>query len=487
MRIKAAPELFLDGLYELIESFGGGMGAVHRVRHRSWNIEVAIKHPLESALLNPEQLEMFYSECVTWSKIGLHPYVATCFYAREINGLPCVVAEFVQNGNLHESIHRRELYRGDEDECLARMLTIAASTAFGLARAHEANLIHCDVKPDNMLLTDFGSAKIADFGLAIARIGPAGSTRQRWMTEAYAAPEQLMQEPLTPAVDAWGWGASMLEMFMGNRSWQRGTACGAILAKFLEDGGKEYRIPPMPALFAKLLGECFRFDPDGRISNFGEIAGKTCQCYEELFGELCPASKPDLELISADSLNNRAVSHFDLGDLSEVNRLLVEALSVDPLHPESNFNSALLSYSSTRKVSPPFLDRLQQVAQFDLGEYLPWLYRSCLLNLDGRTRDALGCLEKARDIAGSHAASEIQRLWDLSTQRKLSPVLATPISGEDFAQDSARFERLMAKAEVAIHEHRLDDAKRYLMMSGDISGFARHPKRRRLFSSVANT
>lgn len=366
MRIKAAPGLILEELYEVIESFGGGMGAVHRVRHRSWNIEVAIKHPLESAMLNLEQLDMFYSECITWCQIGLHPYVATCFYAREINGLPSVVAEFVQKGSLHQSIHRRELYRGDEDKCLARMLTIAASTAFGLARAHEANLIHCDVKPENMLLTAFGTAKITDFGLAIAQIGPDGLTRQRWMTEAYAAPEQLMHESLTPAVDAWGWGASMLEMFLGNRSWQRGTACGAVLGKFLEDGRKEYRIPQMPESIAALLGECFRFDPGKRLSDFGLIAGRICHCYEELFDEPCPVSKPNLELISADSLNNRAVSRFDLGDILEVHRLLDEAFSVDPLHPESNFNSALLGYTSTREVSQPFLDRLEQVTQFDL-------------------------------------------------------------------------------------------------------------------------
>jgi hypothetical protein len=123
---------------------------------------------------------------------------------------------------------------------------------------------------------------------------------------------------------------------------------------------------------------------------------------------------------------------------------------------------------------------LEQVNQFDLGEYRPWLYRACLLNLNGHSGEALRSLAKARESAGSHEVSEIQRLWDLSTQRKLVPVLAPPISGEDFAQDSARFERLMAKTETAIQEHRFDDAKRYLLMSGDISSFARHPRRRRL-------
>jgi serine/threonine protein kinase len=474
-----------EGLYEILETFdGGGMGLVHRARHRTWNIEVAIKHPRRKLMTAPKQIANFHSECSIWADIGLHPCVTTCYYSREIDGLPCVIAEYLPGGSLQDAIYRRELYKGEEEACLAGMLTIAASTAWGLARAHESNLIHCDVKPGNMLLTSHGISKISDFGLAIARIGPDGSWRQDLMTSAFAAPEQIRCESLTTAVDVWGWAASMLAMFTGGVTWGSGAACGAVLAEFIEGGGKAYRIPPMPVSFAALLSDCLRFAPCARISDFGQIAERVCQCYDELFGDSCPASKPDLELISADSLNNRAVSRYDLGDISEVHRLLDEALTVDPLHPESNFNSALLGYSSTRKISQTLLDRLEQVTHFDLGEYRPWLYHACLLNMGGLPGNASDSLGKARSIAGSRETSEIQRLWDLSTQRKLNPILAPPISGEDFAHDSARFERLMAKADVAIHESRLDDAKRYLLMSGDISGFARHPRRRRLLTQI---
>ena len=470
----------VEGLYRIEETFGGGgMGLVHRARHLGWFIDVAIKHPRSNFLMLQNQIAEFQRECATWSAIGLHPFVATCYYSREIGGLPCVVAEYLPGGSLQEAIQRKEIYRGDDDESLGRMLTIAASTAWGLSRAHEARLIHCDVKPGNMLLTEFGTAKIADFGLAIGMIGPDGSSKQNWMTKAFAAPEQLRCESLTPAVDVWGWAASMLAMFTGGLSWESGAACGAVLTEFMESGGQVYRIPSMPEVFAALLRECFQFNADARISDFGEIAGRICHCYEELFGEPCPASKPDLELISADSLNNRAVSRFDLGDLPEVHRLLDDALSVDPLHPEANFNSALLGYAASGKYSTAYLEGLKQGAQFDLGEYRPHLYLACLLNADGRSREASDCYSKARGIAAPYDTSEIQRLWNLSNQRKLTPVLAPPISGEDFAQDSARFGRLMAKAELAIREQRLDDARRYLLMSGDIPGFARHPRRRR--------
>jgi serine/threonine protein kinase len=456
------------------------MGLVHRARHLAWEIDVAIKHPRPEFLKSRHQVDDFQTECATWASLGLHPYVATCFYSREIDGLPCVIAEYLPGGSLQDAIYRRELYNGDEDACLAGMLAIAASTAWGLSRAHEFHLIHCDVKPGNMLLTSHGGAKIADFGLAVAFRPSKLDAKAAGLTVAFASPEQIRGESLSPCADVWSWAASMLAMFTGGVTWESGAACGAVLGEFLDGGGKAYRIPSMPGSFAALLGECFRFAPDARISDFGQIAERICLCHEECFGEPCPASKPDLELISADSLNNRAVSRFDLGDIPEFHRLLDEALTVDPLHPESNFNSALLGYSSTRKVSMTFLDRLEQVTHFDLGEYRPWLYRACLLNMSGLSGDASDSLGKARSIAGSHETSEIQRLWDLSTQRKLTPILAPPISGEDFAHDSARFERLMVKAEAAVREHRLDDAERYLMMSGDIPGFARHPRRTRL-------
>jgi serine/threonine protein kinase len=475
----------IEHIYQFKEVYeGGGMGMVYRAHHIAWDIDVAIKHPRPNFLKSQSQIDEFKVECSTWAAIGLDPYIATCYYSLEIEGMPCVVAEFMPGGSLQDSIQRKDLYRNDEDESLARILTIAASSAWGLSRAHWARLIHCDIKPGNMLLSEHGTAKIADFGLAVAFRPSKPDAKAAGLTVAFASPEQIRGEPLTPASDVWSWAASMLVMFNGGVTWENGAACGAVLAEFMNEGGKAYRIPPIPASIATLLGECFRFTPDARISDFDQIAERVCQCYEELFEEPCPASKPDLELISADSLNNRSVSRFDLGDLLEVHRLLDDALSVDPLHPEANFNSALLEYTASGKYHTTFLDQLAQAAKFDLGEYRPYLYLACLLNADQRMQEALDCYAKARGIAAAHEVPEIQRLWDLSNQRKLNPILAPPISGEDFSHDSARFNRLMAKSELAIREQRLDDARRYLLMSGDIPGFARHPKRRRLLQQI---
>lgn len=470
----------IEGRYEIKETFsGGGMGIVHRAHHTKWAIEIAIKHPRADFLGEMDQVQQFHQECKTWSSIGLDPYITTCFYSHEISGLPCVVAEFVNGGSLQHAIQSRALYQGDDD-CLPHLLAIAASTSWGMARAHQEQLLHCDIKPANILLTEYGTAKIADFGLAVAFRPSLLVPKAAGLTVAFASPEQLKGDSLTPAADVWSWAATMLAMFSGGVTWEYGAACGAALRQYLDEGGKAYRIPAMPGEFANLLEACLCYSPDSRISCFDRIAERICSIYETILDEPCPAQRQDFELTSADSLNNRAVSHLDLGQHTEARKLFNDALSVDSLHPEANYNAALLEYKSTGMLSQLFKDSLEQDTAIEPGEYRPRLYLACLLNLCGSTREAAEHLNHAYEIANDSESQEIKRLWDLSNERNLSPLLAPPIAGDDFAHDSARFARLMNKAELAINEQRLEDARRYLLMAGDITGFGRHVKRRRL-------
>jgi hypothetical protein len=335
-----------------------------------------------------------------------------------------------------------------------------------------------------MLLTDYGTAKIADFGLAVAFRPSLLNAKASGLTVPFASPEQCRGHALTPAADVWSWAASMLAMFMGGVTWKSGAACGAVLKDFVNDGNKAYRIPAMPASFASLLQDCFQFTVDARLADFSYVAAKVCDIYQEIFDEPCPAGKADLELISADSLNNRAVSRYDLGVLSEVHRLLDDALTVDSLHPEANFNAALLAFHASGQFSHVFLEQLQLSTQYDLGEYRSWAYLACLSKLKCDEKAADEYLKKAYHLAEARCMEEIQRLWQNCLCSQLAPVLAPPISGEDFAHDCERFQRLMSKAQTAIEGHRYADAQKYLLMSGDISGFARHPQRRRLLKSI---
>lgn len=475
----------LDDLYQIKERYDdGGMGIVYRAYHRAWGIEVAIKHPRAEFLTNHDQIAEFQSECTTWASIGLDPYITTCFYSRDIQGVPCVVSEFLPGGSVQKAIRDGEIYRGFEEECLSRMLTIAASTSWGLMRAHQAKLLHCDIKPGNMLLTDYGTAKIADFGLAVAFRPSASEVKSRGLTISFSSPEQLRGGSLSAASDVWSWAASMLALFMGGVNWNTGSACGAVLKEFTDNGGKAYRIPPMPHSFSELLTECFTFTQQKRLSDFENIAERVCDIHQEVLGDPCPSARPYLDILSADSLNNRAVSRYDLGDLPMVNRLITDALDLDSLHPEANFNAGLLEFKSIRNVPPIFIQRLKQAAQYDLGDFRPWLYLACLNWMNNDRCEAKDCLSRARCLADTEEQFEIERQWNLTSRELSSLALAAPISGEDFAHDSTRFNRLMTKAERAISDGLLDDAKRYLIMSGDIPGFSRNSKRTKLLARI---
>src|ERR1700758_3062755 len=95
----------IDDLYEVKGKAGqGGMGAVYRVHHRGWNIDLAVKTPLPHLMSSESAIRNFETEAQTWVELGLHPNTVACVYVRRIDGLPRVFAEWVDGGSLHDAI-----------------------------------------------------------------------------------------------------------------------------------------------------------------------------------------------------------------------------------------------------------------------------------------------------------------------------------------------------------------------------------------------
>ena len=112
------------GLYEVSAVLGeGGMGRVYRVRHRGWDVDLAVKAPLPSALEAAGGADAFEQEAETWVGLGLHPHVVACYYVRRVEGTPRLFAEFVDGGSLHEWIQRKRL------RSLDRILDVAVQFA----------------------------------------------------------------------------------------------------------------------------------------------------------------------------------------------------------------------------------------------------------------------------------------------------------------------------------------------------------------------
>src|SRR5262249_17857278 len=155
-------------------------------------------------------------ELQTWIDLPGHPHLTMCCFFRTVENELVIFSEFVDGGSLATWIRDRKL------TVLPQILDVAIQTAWALQAAHDAGVIHLDVKPANVLLTQDRVAKITDFGLARTRsitstvaTGPGNTilVSGRGMTPAYCSPEQAEAKPLGRPSDIWSWAVLVLEMF----------------------------------------------------------------------------------------------------------------------------------------------------------------------------------------------------------------------------------------------------------------------------------
>jgi WD40 repeat protein/HEAT repeat protein len=433
------------GLYEVKQVFqGGGMGLVYRVRHRTWNMDLAVKSPRPEYFRTEVDKENFEREAETWVNLGLHPHVASCHYVRRLGGIPRVFAEFLAGGSLQDWIRDGRLYAGGPDQGLERILDVAIQFAWGLDHAHGQGLVHQDVKPANVLMTPEGQAHVTDFGLARARAAsgareatPAGQSllvSAGGMTPAYCSPEQAAGRSLSRRTDIWSWAASVLEMFTGDVTWPSGTVAGAALEGYLEMGTGDDRLPRMPAPLVQLLRSCFSQEPEGRPADMKELAGTLQGIYRQVTGRAHGRELPRVVELRATSLNNRAVSLVDLGKEQEADRQWAAALAQDPQYVEAIFNRGLLAWRRGALTDGELIQQLTGVCQTQQGRWLP---RYLLAQVHLERGDCQGALDAVGALLGADSErAEVQQVRRLAAD--LGPLSRRQLIGQAFHKDSVR-------------------------------------------------
>jgi WD40 repeat protein/serine/threonine protein kinase len=352
-------------LYRVIDILGeGGFGKVYKVRHQGWNLDLAMKIPKPEIISAAGGVEGFEQEAETWVNLGLHAHIVSCYYVRRIDTAPAVFAEYLAGGSLHDWIRSRRLYTETSavfKTPLQRLLNVAIQSAWGLHYAHEQGLVHQDVKPENMLLTSDGAVKITDFGIAttktMARMFNGVSEQSQVaegstlmvtgsgaMTPSYCSPEQANRGTLTRRSDIWSWALSVLEMFQGERTWSHGVIANQALINYIQVAAETPQLPQkpqMPTLIVELLQQCFRQNPDERPHDLLTVARELQAIYQQVMGESYPYPEPKVVSDAADSLNNRAVSLFDLGRQSEALQIWEQSLKLEPQHLETIYNQGI--------------------------------------------------------------------------------------------------------------------------------------------------
>ncbi|WP_405867856.1 protein kinase domain-containing protein [Streptomyces sp. NBC_00005] len=353
------------GLYEVLDVVhSGGMGLVHRVRHRGWQVDLAVKTPRPDLVRTPDGLGRFETEAGTWVGLGLHPHTVNCVYVRTVDGAPRVFAEWVDGGSLAQAVRSGSLYEEGHRAALGRILDIAIQMAWGLEYAHASGLVHQDVKPANVMLEPDGTAKVTDFGLAGARAADEELTAQRpredpgtvsfrGRTRAYCSPEQAAAAAghrttrLTTATDVWSWAVSVLEMFTGRLPTRYGQLAGEVLENFLREGGADdARVPAVPPTVAALLRQCFAKDPADRPSGLGEPAATLRDVYREALGTDHQRPAPKAAQLLSDGLSNQALSLLDLGRTEDAEELWRRAVAADPHRLPTVYNFGLHRWRS---------------------------------------------------------------------------------------------------------------------------------------------
>ncbi len=207
--------VLLNNRYQLLELVGsGGMAAVYRGLDTLLQRQVAIKVLREGFAGDPAFLARFQREARAAANLD-QPNIVTVYDVGQDGNRHYIVMEYVDGHDLKTLIRRKGRLHVDET------LEIAIQICDGVGHAHKAGIIHCDVKPQNVLITKDGRVKVTDFGIARA-LSESGITESDtvWGSPHYFSPEQAAGEPPSPASDVYSIGIIMYEMLTGQPPFQ---------------------------------------------------------------------------------------------------------------------------------------------------------------------------------------------------------------------------------------------------------------------------
>jgi len=273
MTVPLAPQTMIADRYLLLERIAsGGMGDVWRARDEVLDRTVAIKILKAEYAADPSFLERFRTEARHTAGLS-HPGIANVFDYGEAppagggDPMPFLVMELVDGEPLSTLLHREAPLPPD------RALDIVGQAALALQAAHDAGVVHRDVKPGNLLIRPDGVVKVTDFGIARAiDAAPVTQTGMVVGTAAYLSPEQAAGRPLTPASDIYGLGVVTYECLSGRRPFDDGSPVAVAMAHI---NTKPPALPKdTPPLVADFVNRALDKDPARRQPSAGDF-GRT--------------------------------------------------------------------------------------------------------------------------------------------------------------------------------------------------------------------
>jgi serine/threonine protein kinase len=245
--------------YALIAPLGrGGMGVVWRAQDAVLGREVAIKEVVFPAAMPEQERRPARARVMREARAAArlnHPAAVTLYDVVQDQGVTFIVMELVNAPTL------ADLVREGGPLPVERVAGIGVQVAGALEAAHQAGIVHRDVKPGNVMVGERGTAKLADFGIASVQGDPQlTSTGLVIGSPAYMAPEQARGEASGPPADFWALGATLFYAVEGQPPFDCGTSIATLAAVVNDPPRRPERAGPLTPLLTALLDK----DPTSR-------------------------------------------------------------------------------------------------------------------------------------------------------------------------------------------------------------------------------
>jgi serine/threonine-protein kinase len=257
----------LSGRYRLEAKLGsGGMSTVYLARDETLDRPVAVKVMHREMSEQPDQLERFRQEARAVAKLT-HPNIVSVIDAGEDGGHPYIVFEYVKGETLKQRISRVGAL--DTQEAIAYAIEVAR----GLTGAHARQMVHRDIKPQNILIDDEGRAKLTDFGISrqLEQHGMTATGRVLGTTD-YVSPEQAMGHPVDPRSDIYSLGVVLYEMLVGQVPFHADSQVGVAMKHVNEElPDVQRRRPDASAAVALVVERATAKNPDERYQEINEM------------------------------------------------------------------------------------------------------------------------------------------------------------------------------------------------------------------------
>lgn len=317
----------LDGRYKFLEKVGsGGMAEVYKARDMVLNRIVAVKILRDSLASDADFIERFNKEAQRAAGLS-HPNIVSIYDVGETEGLHYIVMEYVSRETLKNQLQKSKRLNVRES------LRIVKDIARALAHAHSNNIVHCDIKPHNILVAPDGQVKVADFGIARAVSSATMSfTGDVVGSVHYFSPEQAQGISITPKTDIYSLGVVFYELLSGKLPFTGETSV-SIALKHLEEEVPSIRKenPEVPAIVEAIIARALEKEVERRPD-----ANELVEMINKAEDELYNSGEDDLDDVT------RVLSRADAELLAKTSADKAEQDSGRPLYQKLTIVAAVL-------------------------------------------------------------------------------------------------------------------------------------------------